>query len=163
MATSYNHDAPLRAQTHPQYTPQLGQAQFGSYSPGGPVPPYGGGPNPGFQPFQSNPSVSSAVTGMPQQPVYNVTNVYNNPMPQQPQQQQQPQEQQQHHQKPTSSLEKYHGTFELLGGALKLAGAVLGPTLKKDWKNDWNNNSNNNWNNNSNNDWNNNWNNFTGI
>jgi hypothetical protein len=64
---------------------------------------------------------------MPQQPVYNITNVYNNPMPQQPQQQQQQQHQ------PTSSLEKYNGMFKLLGGALKVAGAVLGPTLQNDW------------------------------
>jgi len=131
MATSYNHDAPFRAQTYPQYAPLLPQAQFGSYNPGGPVPPYGGGPNPGYQPFQSNPYVSPTFTGMPQQPVYNVTNVYN-PMPQQ-------QQQQQEHQKPTSGLAKYNGMFTLLGGALKLAGAVLGPTLKNDWNNDWNN------------------------
>jgi len=113
MATSYNHDAPFRAQTYPQYAPQPPQAQFGSYSPG--FPSYGGGHNPAFQ---SNPYLSSAFTGMPQQPVYNITHVYNNLTPQQPQQQQQ--------QQPTSSLEKYNGLFSLLGGALKVAGAVLG-------------------------------------
>jgi hypothetical protein len=129
MATSYNHDAHFRSQTYPQYTPQLGQAQFGSYNSGGSVPSYGGGPNPGYKPFESNPYLSSAFTGMPQQPVYNITNVYNNPMPQQPQ----PQQQQQHEQHSTSSLEKYNGMFKLLGGALKLAGAVLGPTLQNDW------------------------------
>jgi hypothetical protein len=131
MATSYNHDAHFRSQTYPQYAPQLAQAQFGSYSPGGSVPPsYGGGPNPGHTPFQSNPYLSSAFTGMPQQPVYNVTNIYNNPAPQQPQQQEQHQQNQQHS---TSSLSKYNGMFTLLGGALKLAGAVLGPTLQNDW------------------------------
>jgi hypothetical protein len=127
MATSYGHDAHFRSQTYPQYTPQLGQTQFGSYSPGGSVPSYGSGPNPGYTPFQSNPHLSSAFTGMPQQPVYNITNIYNNPMPQQQQQQQQ----QQH--EPTSSLEKYNGMFNLLGGVLKVAGAVLGPTLQNDW------------------------------
>jgi len=127
MATSYNHDAHFRSQTYPQYTPHLAQAQFGSYSPGGSGPSYGGGPNPGHQPFQANPYLSSAFTGMPQQqPVYNVTQVYNS-MPQQPQQPQQQQQQ------PTSSLSKYNGMFTLLGGALKLAGTVLGPTLQNDW------------------------------
>lgn len=50
---------------------------------------------------------------MPQKPVVNVIQINNNP-------------------KLTSSLEKYNGTFTLLGGALKLAGAVLGPTLQDD-------------------------------
>jgi len=130
MATSYshNHGAPFRAQTHPQYAPQQPLAQIGSYNPGAPArPPYSGGPNPGYKPFQSNPYVSSGSTGMPQQPVYSVTNIYNNPMPRQPQQQQQEQHQ------PTSSLAKYNGMFTLLGGALKLAGTVLGPTLQNDW------------------------------
>jgi len=54
--------------------------------------------------------------------VYNVTHVYNT-VPQQPQQSQQQQQQS------TSGLAKYHGMFTLLGGALKVAGAVLGPTL----------------------------------
>ena len=126
MATSYNHGAPFRAQTFPQYAPQLPQAQVGSYSPGGSIPPYGGWPNPGYKPpFQPNPYPSPAFTGMPQQPVY-VTHIYNNPMPQQPQQQEQQQQ-------PTSSLAKYNGMFTLLGGALKVAGAVLGPTLQNDW------------------------------
>ena len=123
MATSYNHGAPFRAQTYPQYAPQPPQAQFGPYSPG--FPSYGGGPNPEYKAFQSNPYLSSAFTGMPQQPVYNITHVYNNITPQQPQQQQQ--------QQPTSSLAKYNGMFTLLGGALKVAGAVLGPTLQNDW------------------------------
>jgi hypothetical protein len=113
MATSYNHDAHFGAQTYPQYTPQLGQAQFGSYSPGGSVPSYGGGPNPGYNLFQSNQYLFSAFTGWPQQPVYNVNHVYYNPMQQQ--------------QQPTSSLEDYNGLFSLLDGALKLAGAFLGP------------------------------------
>jgi hypothetical protein len=138
MATSYNHDAHFRSQTYPQYTPQLAQAQFGSYSPGGSVPSYGGGPNPGHNPFQSNQYPSSAFPGMPQQPVYNITHVYNNPMPQQQQPQQQ-QQQQEHQQQPTSSLAKYNGMFTLLGGALKLAGAVLGPTLQNDWNSFTNN------------------------
>ena len=127
MATSYNHDAHFRSQTYPQYAPQPSQAQFGSYSPGGPISTYGGGPNPGYTPFHSNPYPSPAFTGMPQQPVYNVTHIYNNPVPQQPQQQEQ------HQQHSTSSLSKYNGMFTLLGGALKLAGAVLGPTLQNDW------------------------------
>ena len=150
MATSYNHDAHFRSQTYPQYTPQLAQAQSGSYSPGGSVPSYAGGLNPAHQPFQSNPHPSSAFTGMPQQPVYNVTHIYNT-MPQQPQPQQQ--QQQQHQQQPTSSLAKYNGMFHLLGGALKVAGAVLGPTLKNDWNSFSNNN--NDWSSfgNNNNDW----------
>lgn len=63
-----------------------------------------------------------------QQPVYNVTHIYNT-VPQQPQQ---PQQEQQHS---TSGLAKYNGMFHLLGGALKVAGAVLGPTLQNDWNN----------------------------
>jgi hypothetical protein len=89
-------------------------------------PSYGSGPNPGYTPFQSSPYLSSAFTGMPQQPVYNITHVYNNLMPQQPQQQQQQQQQ------PTSSLEKYNGLFNLLGDTLKIAGAVLVPILQSD-------------------------------
>ncbi len=127
MATSYNHGTPFRSQTYPQYPSQPPQAQSGSFNPGGHVPQYGGSPNPGHKPLQSNPYLSSAFTGMPQQqqPVYNITHVYNNPTPQQPQQQEP--------QKPTSTLQKYNGMFTLLGGALKLAGAVLGPTLQHDW------------------------------
>ena len=134
MATSYSHDAHFRSQTYPQYTPQLGQAHFGSYSPGGSVPlyspggsvpSYGGAPNPGYKPFESNPYLSSAFTGMPQQPVYNITNIYNNPMSQQPQHE--------HEQHSTSSLEKYSGLFKLLGGVLKVAGPALVPTLQNDW------------------------------
>jgi len=120
MATSYNHGA-HRAQTYPQFASQLPQAQSaGSYSPSGPVPSYGGQPNPGYRAFQSNPYLSSTFTGTPQPPVYNVTQVYN-PVPQQPQQPQT--------QSMASSLAKYNGMFTLLGGALKLAGAVLGPNL----------------------------------
>jgi hypothetical protein len=52
-------------------------------------------------------------------PVYNITHVYNNPVPQ-PQQQ---------HQQQSSTLQNYNGMFTLLGGALKLAGTVLGPSL----------------------------------
>jgi hypothetical protein len=42
-----------------------------------------------------------------------------------------PQQHQQHQQQQgqTSSLEDYNGMFKLLGGALKLAGAVLGPDM----------------------------------
>ena len=134
MATSYSHDAPFRAQTYPQYAPQPPQAQFGQHSPGGLIPSYGGGPNPGYTPpFQSNPHVPSAVTGVPQQPVYNVTNVYNT-VAQAAQQQLQPEQQQQQ-----STLEKYKPVFSLLGGALKLADNVWG-------QNDLNNFNNNNWN-----------------
>jgi hypothetical protein len=98
-----------------------------SYSAGGSVPSYGSGPNPGYTPFQSNPYLSSAFTGMPQQPVYNITQVYNNLMPQQPQQQQQQQQQ------PTSSLEKYNGLSNLLEDVvLKIAGAVLVPILQNE-------------------------------
>jgi hypothetical protein len=123
MTTSYNSGAPVRAHTYPQH------AQFGSFSP---VHSYGGGANPGYTPFASNPQLASAFTGVPQQPVYNVTHVmYNMPMPQQQQLQLQPQQQQQQ-QHGTSSLQKYNGMFTLLGGALKLAGAVLGPTLQND-------------------------------
>jgi hypothetical protein len=108
---------PPRADTYPQYAPQHARpAQFGSFNP---ATLYGGGANPGPTPFVPNPYLSSAFTGMPQQPVYNITNVYNVP--------QQQQQQEQHH-KP-STLQKYNGMFTLLGGALKLAGAVLGPEL----------------------------------
>ena len=98
MATSYNHGA-HRTQTYPQYAPQLPQAQFGSFTPGGLVP------------------------ASPQKLVYNVTNVYNAVS----------QQAQQH--STTSGLEKYNGMFHLLGNTLKLAGTVLGPTLRKDWSN----------------------------
>ncbi len=123
MATSYSHGAPSRAQTYPKYAPHLAQAQPGSYNPGGPVPSYGGVPNPGYKSFQASPYLSSAFTGMPQQPVH-VPQVYN-PILQQPQQQPQ--------QSTMSTLQKYNGMFTLLGGALKLAGTVLGPTLQSDW------------------------------
>ena len=114
MATSYNPGMPPRAHTFPQYAPHHAQpAQFGSFNP---ATLYGGGANPGPTPFVPNPYLTSAFTGMPQQPVYNITNVYN----------MQQQQQEQHHQ---SSLQKYNGMFTLLGGALKLAGAVLGPEL----------------------------------
>ena len=122
MTTAYNSGAPLRAHTYPQ------QAQFGSFSP---VHSYGGVSNPGYTPFASNPHLASAFTGVPQQPIYNVTHVlYNIPMPQAQQLQLQPQPQLQQHE--TSSLQKYNGMFTLLGGALKLAGTVLGPTLQND-------------------------------
>ena len=115
MTTAYSSGAPVRAHTYPQ------QAQFGSFSP---VHSYGGVSNPGHTPFASNPQLASAFIGVPQQPMYNVTHVlYNIPMPQ-------PQQQQQRHE--TSSLQKYNGMFTLLGGALKLAGTVLGPTLQND-------------------------------
>ena len=141
MTTAYNHETPFRSQTFPQYTPQPPQGQTGSFSPGGLIPSYGGGLNPGYKPpFQSNPYPPPAYPGMPampqqpmmpqlpampQQPVYNVTNVYNT-VSEQLQQQGQPS---------PSGLAKYNGMFTLLGGALKLAGTVLGPTLQNDWSN----------------------------
>jgi hypothetical protein len=135
MTTAYNHETPFRSQTFPQYTPQPPQGQTGSFSPGGLIPSYGGGPNPGYKlPFQSNPypppaypamPVMPQLPVMPQQPVYNVTNVYNT-VSEQLQQQGQPS---------PSGLAKYNGMFTLLGGALKLAGTVLGPTLQNDWSN----------------------------
>jgi len=100
----------LRAKTHiPRYAHP---AQFGLFDP---ATSYGGGANPGPTPFASNPYISPTFTGMPQQPVYNTynINVYNVQQPQQ--QQQEP-----------STLEKYDGLITLLGGALTLAGAVLG-------------------------------------
>jgi hypothetical protein len=114
MTTSYNTGVPARAQTYPQYS------QFGSFTP---TTSYGGGVSPGPTPFTSNPYFASALPGVPQQPVpqqpvYNITNVYNVPQQQQQQQQHEP-----------STLQKYNGMFTLLGGALKLAGAVLGPDL----------------------------------
>jgi hypothetical protein len=53
---------------------------------------------------------------VPQQPVYNITHVYDSSIPQQ---------QQQQLQQGFSSMQKYNGMFTLLVGALKLAGAVL--------------------------------------
>jgi hypothetical protein len=104
MTTSYNSGALSHSQSYPQH------AQFGSISP---VDSYDGSANPGYTPYASDPYIASTFTGVPQQPVYNITNVYNSPMPQQ---------QQQHE---TSTLKKYNGTLTLVGGALKLAGAVL--------------------------------------
>jgi len=133
MATSYNHGAPHgphRSQTYPQHGSQL--PQYGANNPAGPVPSYGGQPNPGHRPsgFQSNSYFSfSTFTGTPQQPVNTFPNVYN-PVPQQPQQRHQPQQQ-----STTSSLARYTGMFTLLGGALKLAVAVLAPAFQNDWRN----------------------------
>ena len=96
MTTSYNSGALSHSQSYTQH------AQSGSISP---VNSYDGS--------ASDPYIALAFTGVPQQPVYNITNVYNSPMPQQ---------QQQHE---NSILKKYNGTFTVVGGALKLAGAVL--------------------------------------
>lgn len=104
MSTSYHSAAsPL----HPSQ-----RAQFGSFNP---VGQYGRANPPYHTPFVANPYLASAFTGMPHQqaPVYNVTHVYNNPTPQEHK----------------SSLQDYNGMFKLLGGALKLAGTVLGPTM----------------------------------
>lgn len=116
MTTSYSPVTPSRAPSYPQH------AQYGSFSP---VGSYGGGIHPGYIPFASNPYLASAFTGMPQQAVYNITHVYNSPIPQQQQSYQQHDE--------SSSLQKYNGMFTLLGGALKLAGAVLGASLTNDF------------------------------
>ena len=104
MTTSYNVGAPSHSQGYQQH------GQLGSVSP---LDSYNGGISPGYTPFTPDPYLAPAFTGVPQQPVYNITNVYNNPLPQ---------PQQQHE---TSALKKYNGTFTLLGGAIKLAGAVL--------------------------------------
>jgi len=100
MSTSYN-SAPSPHYPH--------RGEFGSFNP---VGQHGLGYPPGYIPFVANPYLASAFTGMPypQAPVYNITHVHNNPTPQ----------------KRKSSLEDYNGMFELLGGALKLAGTVLG-------------------------------------
>ncbi|KAI9454361.1 hypothetical protein F5148DRAFT_1151740 [Russula earlei] len=65
-------------------------------------------------PFASNPYLASAFAPPPPQSVYNINYVYNNPAPQSSRK---------------SSLQNYNGVFTFLGGALKLAGAVLGPGL----------------------------------
>lgn len=94
----------------PYYPPQ--RAQFGSFNP---VGQYSLANPPRYTPFVANPYLSSVFTGMPyrQAPVYNITYVYSNSAPQ----------------GHKSSLQDYNGMFKLLGGALKLAGAVLGPTM----------------------------------
>ena len=100
MSTSYHSAAsPL----HPSQ-----RAQFGSFNP---VGQYGRANPPYHTPFVANPYLASAFTGMPPQqaPVYNTTHIDNNLTPQEHR----------------SRLEDYNGMFELLGGALKLAGAVL--------------------------------------
>jgi hypothetical protein len=111
ISTAYNR-APSSSPLH--RSPQQHRGQFGSFNPTGPY----GLPNPRYTPFVGNPYLASAFTGMPSRPapVYNITHVYNSPMPQ-PQQQQKP-----------STLQDYDGLFKLLGGALKLAGTALGPT-----------------------------------
>ena len=109
VTTAYNSGAPVRAHTYPQH------AQFGLLNP---VHSYGVVANPGYTPFASNPQLAWAFT---QQPVYNITHVlYSTPVPQ-------PEQQQQQQQHGSSSLQKYNGMFTLLDGALKLAGAALGP------------------------------------
>jgi len=71
-----------------------------------PVNPYYG-----FTPFASNPYLAAVFAPPPPQPqVLNITHVYN--------QMQQPEKK--------STLQNYNGLFSLLGGALKVAGAVLG-------------------------------------
>jgi hypothetical protein len=104
MTTSYSSGVFSHSQSYPLHT------QFGSISP---VSSYDGSADPGNTPYASNRGIASAFTGVSQQPVYNITNVYNSPMPQQ---------QQQHD---TSTMKKYNGAFTLVGGVLKLAGAVL--------------------------------------
>jgi hypothetical protein len=109
MATAFNR-APSPLPFHrPQ---QRHQGQFGSFNPASPY----GWHSPVYTPFVGDPYLASVFTGMPPQPapVYNITHVYNSPMPQ-PQQQQKP-----------STLHDYNGMFTLLNGALKSAGTVLG-------------------------------------
>ena len=105
MSTSC-HSVPL-----PSYPPQ--RAQFGSFNP---VGQYGQANPLRYTPFVANPYLASVFAGMPYQqaPVYNITHIYNSPMPEE--------------HKHKSSLEDYDGMFKLLGGALKLAGTVL-PTM----------------------------------
>jgi hypothetical protein len=133
ISTSYNR-VPSTSPLH--HSPQQHRGQFGSFNP---TSPYGL-PNAGYTPFVGNPFLASAFTGMPRPaytpfvgnpylasaftgmlprpaPVYNITHVYNSPVPQPHQQQQK-----------SSTLQDYNGLFKLLGGALKLAGTVLGPT-----------------------------------
>jgi len=100
MATSYNSAPP------PYYPPQRADGSFN------PVGQYGRANPPYHTPFVANPYPASAFTGMPHQqaPVCNITHIYNNPTPKEHK----------------SRLEDYNGMFELLGGALKLAVAVLG-------------------------------------
>lgn len=104
MSTSYN-SAP--SASHYAAPPQ---GQFGSFASGNPYGP--ATPAPAYIPFVANPYLAAAFTGMPlqQAPVYHVTNVYNNQMPQT---------------QKKSTLQNYNGMFSLLGGTLKLAGAVL--------------------------------------
>ncbi|KAI0263061.1 hypothetical protein BC834DRAFT_888945 [Gloeopeniophorella convolvens] len=82
----------------PLYSPQISQS--GSFNPFNPL-----GNGYGYSSPAPNPYLSPMFTGM-QQPVYNFTNVYNTG-------QQEPEKQ------------SHSGTFQLLGGALKVAGAVL--------------------------------------
>jgi len=106
MSTSYN-SAP--SVSHYSAPPQ---GQFGSFASPNPY----GLAIPAYIPFVANPFLAAAFTGMPlqQAPVYHVTNVYNNLMPQA---------------QKTSTLQDYNGMFSFLGGALKLAGAVLPAVL----------------------------------
>ncbi|KAH9958032.1 hypothetical protein BC827DRAFT_622636 [Russula dissimulans] len=93
--------------------------QTGSFNPYGGAPPRYNpyaqvNPYYGFTPFASNPYLASVFAPPPAQPqVVNITHVYN--------QMQQPEKK--------SSLQNYNGLFTLLGGALKLAGTVLGPGM----------------------------------
>jgi hypothetical protein len=95
MTTWENPSVPSRASQN---------TQIGSSDP---ATSYGGGANPEPTPFASNPRLAPAFTRVPQQPVINIHLVNNVVQPR------------------PSTLEKYDGLFTLLGGALKLAGAVL--------------------------------------
>ena len=95
MITWDNPSAPSRASQ---------KTQIGSSDP---ATSYGGGANAELIPFASNPRLAPAFTSVPQQPAINIHLVNNVKEPR------------------PSTLEKYDGLFTLLGGALKLAGAVL--------------------------------------
>jgi hypothetical protein len=62
---------------------------------------------------QQQPRQQQLVRSQQPRPVFNITQVHNHVAPQ----------------RQMSALQKYNGMFVLLGGALKLAGAILGPTL----------------------------------
>ena len=103
-STSYN-PAPPPSHSPPHHT------QVGSFN------PHGVNPGHGYTPLASSlypPSVFISAPPPPP-PVYNITHMHNSTVPQQLQR--------------SSSLNKNNGTFTLLGGALKLASAVIGTSL----------------------------------
>jgi hypothetical protein len=112
MTTSYNRGSSRAPSPLPRASRQH-EGSFGSFNPAD----LHRRRNPSYAPVVVNPYPAPVITGMPPQPapVYNITNMYNNPIPQ-------PQSQQ------PLTLQDYNGSHTLPGGLLKIVGTALNPT-----------------------------------